>query len=138
METNKIKPTEEKLACAKLLNIGTMVAFVLLVIFFAIYVTGTVKPHIPLAELPKYWGLSLPDYLEQTNYRAGWSWLNMLGKGDFLNFIAISLLPAITILCYIRIIPIFIRKHDTIYVVIAALEVVILVLAASGILVIGH
>ncbi len=138
MERNEKKVTEEQIAYAKLLNICGMIAFVLLVVFFAIYLTGTVKPHIPLAELPKYWGLSLPDYLEQTNYKAGWSWLNMIGKGDFLNFIGISLLPAITILCYIRISPILIRKKDTLYIIITALEVVILVLAASGVLTIGH
>lgn len=138
MKRNEIEPTEEKLACAKLLNIGTMIVFVLLIVSFVIYLTGIVKPHIPLAELPKYWGLSLPDYLEQINYRAGWSWLNMIGKGDFLNFIGISSLPAIIVLCYIRISPILIRKKDTIYIIIAVLEVGILVLAASGVLTIGH
>jgi len=138
MEINETKVTEEQIAYAKLLNIGAMASLVFLIVFFVIYLAGIVKPDIALAELPKYWGLSLPDYLEQTNYKAGWSWLNMIGKGKFLNFIGISLLAGVTVFCYLGIIPILIKKKDTVYVIIAVLEVLVIVLAASGILMTGH
>jgi len=58
----------------------------------------------------------------------------MLGKGDFLNFAGIAFLAGITIICFIRVIPIFFRKKDTIYGVFAIIEVLVLVLAASGVL----
>ena len=138
MQRNLKDATEEQIAYAKILDISAAAAFVLLVVLFVIYLTGLLEAHIPLTDLPKYWGLPLHDYLEKTNYTAGWSWLNMIGRGDFLNFVAISFLCVITIFCYIRIIPILVRKRDIAYVVIAAIEVVILVLAASGRLTIGR
>jgi hypothetical protein len=58
----------------------------------------------------------------------------MLGKGDFLNFTGIAFLALVTLVCYVRIVPILFRKKDTIYGVIAIVEVLILALAASGVL----
>jgi hypothetical protein len=74
------------------------------------------------------------EYLEATHIHPGWSWLGMVGKGDFLNFIGIAFLAGVTILCYIRIIPILFRKKDQVYGIIAVIEVLVLALAASGIL----
>jgi hypothetical protein len=85
-------------------------------------------------DLPRYWGLSVHDYLKATGIHPGWTWLGMLGKGDFLNFVGIAFLAGVTILCYIRIIPILFKKKDTVYAILAILEVMVLVLAASGIL----
>ena len=133
-----IRVSKEKLAYAALLSIGTIVSLILLPVCFVIYLTGLLEPHVALAELPSYWSLPLRDYLEQTNYDAGWSWLGMLNKGDFLNFIPIALLSGLTIFCYIRIIPIFIKDKHTPYVVISVLEILILLLAASGVLTAGH
>ena len=58
----------------------------------------------------------------------------MIGKGDFLNFVSIAFLAGVTILCYLRIIPILYRKKDMLYVVFSVIDVLILALAASGIL----
>lgn len=131
---NKLKATEEQLAYAKLLDMGMKFGLLYLTITFIIYFTGVLTPYIPVNDLPKYWTMSVHKYLEATGIHPGWSWLGMLGKGDFLNFTGIAFLAGVTILCYIRIIPIFFRKKDTVYGVLALLEVLILVLAASGIL----
>jgi hypothetical protein len=58
----------------------------------------------------------------------------MLGKGDFLNFTGIAFLAAVTLVCYLRIIPILFKNKDTIYGIIAIIEVLVLGLAASGLL----
>jgi hypothetical protein len=58
--------------------------------------------------------------------------MHRVGKGDFLNFIPIAFLAAITVICYIRIIPIFLAKKDMVYSLLAITEVVVLTLAASG------
>jgi hypothetical protein len=65
---------------------------------------------------------------------AGWWWLSQLHKGDFLNFLGIAFLAGVTIVCYIRILPILFAKKDRIYGVIALAEVLVLSLAASGLL----
>ncbi len=110
------------------------IGLLMLVISFVIYLTGILTPYIPVNDLPKYWTMSVHKYLEATGIHPGWSWIGLLGKGDFLNFAGIAFLAAITAVCYIRIIPILFAKKDTAFGIIAILEVIVLVLAASGLL----
>ena len=131
---DKLQATEEQLAYAKLLDIGMKLGLLMLVISFTIYVLGIFTPHVPVGDLPKYWSMPVKDYLKATDIHTGWSWVQLLGKGDFLNFVGIAFLSGVTILCYMRIIPILFRKKDTVYAVLAIIEVLVLVLAASGIL----
>ena len=130
----KLRATEEQLAYAKLLDFGMKLGLLALIITFIVYLSGILTPYIPVNDLPRYWGMSVHENLEATGIHPGWSWLNMLGKGDFLNFVGIAFLAGVTILCYLRILPILFRKKDTVYGILAILEVLVLVLAASGIL----
>jgi len=131
---NKLKATEEQMAYAKLLDIGMKIGLLSITVTFIIYVSGILTPHIPIPDLSKYWSMSVKQYLKATGIHTGWSWLGMLGKGDFLNFLGIAFLAALTIFCFLRMIPILFRKGNTVYGIIAIIEVLILVLAASGIL----
>jgi len=128
------KITEEQLVYASLLDKGMKLGLIFIVITFIIYVFGIFTPYVPIEDLPKYWSLPVHDYLKATNIETGWTWLRLLGKGDFLNFLGIALLAGITIACYIAIIPVFLRKKDKVFATIAILEVLVLALAASGIL----
>jgi len=128
------KSSPEQLAYANLLDKGMKLGLLMLVISFIIYVTGILTPYIPVSDLPKYWGMSVHKYLEATGIHPGWSWLRLIGKGDFLNFVGIAFLAGVTAVCYIRIIPILFRKKDMAFGIIAIIEVVVLVLAASGLL----
>jgi hypothetical protein len=130
----KIMATEEQLAYAKLLDMGMKAGLLMLVITFAVYVSGILTPYVPVNDLPNYWKLPVKQYLEVTHIPHGWAWIGMAAKGDFLNFFGIAFLAGVTIICYIRIVPILFRKKDTIYAVLAILEVLVLTLAASGLL----
>ncbi len=130
----KVHATEEQLAYAKLLDMGMKLGMLALIITFIVYVLGIFTPHIPVNDLPHYWSMPVKDYLRATGIHPGWAWLGMLGRGDFLNFLGIAFLSGVTIFCYLRVIPIFFRKKDTVYGILAIIEVLVLVLAASGIL----
>jgi hypothetical protein len=132
--SDKLKATEEQLAYAKLLDQGMKLGLLALVVTFIIYISGILSPFIPVQDLPKYWKLPVTEYLEQTGIHPGWTWLGFVGRGDFLNFLPIAFLAGVTIMCYIRIVPILFRKKDTTYAALAIIEVLVLVLAASGIL----
>jgi len=132
--SNKLQATEEQLAYAKLLDLGMKFGLLTLVITFFIYMFGILSPHIPVDDLPKYWTMPVKDYLKAADIHTGWSWVGSVNKSDFLNFVPIAFLAGVTILCYIRIIPILFRKKDTTYAVLAIIEVLVLVLAASGVL----
>jgi hypothetical protein len=137
---------DEQLLYASILEVGVYLGLVVLLVTFALYASGAIAPSIPLDELPAYWQLGVHDYLETTNTHylqhdhliTGWAWLSLVGKGDYLNFIGIALLAGVTIVCFLGIIPTLLRKHDRVYAAMAALEVLVLVLAASGALAVGH
>ena len=131
---DRLKATEEQLAYAKLLDMGMKVGLLALIITFIIYAAGILPPHIPVSDLPKYWSLPVHSYLEQTGIHPGWTWLTMLYKGDFLNFTGITFLASVTLICYVRIIPILFKNKDSVYAIIALVEVLVLGLAASGFL----
>lgn len=132
--STKLKASEEQVAYAKLLDLGMKIGLLMLLISFTIYLFGIFTPHVPVDDLPKYWSMPVKEYLKATNIHTGWSWVHLLGKGDFLNFVGIAFLSGVTIVCYMRIIPILFKKKDTVYAVLAILEVLVLTLAASGIL----
>jgi hypothetical protein len=129
-----LKATEEQVLYAKILNIGMLIGLVGLVVAFVLYASGILEPLIPLEKVQSYWILSVHEYLEQSGIQAGWAWFGNLQFGDMLNFLPIAFLSLLTIVCYIAILPGLIRKKDTAYVVIAVLEIIVLAVAASGIL----
>ena len=137
-ENKSTQATEEQLVYAGLLNWGMKIGMLMLLVTFAIYMTGMAKPHIPVEDLPNYWSMSVHDYVKATGAKTGWGWIEMAGKGDFMNFIGIAFLAGVTIVCYLRIFPILLKKGDKVYAILALLEVLILTLAASGILKVGH
>jgi hypothetical protein len=126
--------TEEQLLYANILNKGMLVGLLGLVVTFIIYGAGILEPRIPLEEVQNYWVMPVSDYLQESGIHAGWAWLGNLGYGDMLNFLPIAFLSLLTILCYLAILPGLMRKKDTAYVVLVIVEVLVLVVAASGVL----
>lgn len=145
MVTDRTTPTEEQLLYARILAAGMYAGLALLLVTFVLYVTGLVEPAVPIDALPDYWRLSVDEYLHTINEQylhrdhslTGWWWLGALGHGDYLNFVGIVVLAAVTIVCYVGITPTLVRKRDRVYAVIAVVETVILALAASGLLTAG-
>lgn len=128
---------EEQLAYANLLDIGMKVGFLSLLATFAAYLAGVFAPHVPVSDLPRYWAMPVKAYLAATGVRPGWGWIHMLDRGDFLTFVGIALLSGVTIICYVAIIPIFLRKGNRLYGALSLVEVLVLAMAASGLLTAG-
>jgi hypothetical protein len=124
----------EQLLYASILEKGMFFGLLILVITYAIYVLGIVSPYLPHADVPRYWSLSVSDYLHHTNIPAGWGWINMVAYGDFLNFVGIAILAGVSIICFLSIVPLLWKNGDKIYALLAITEVIILTVAASGIL----
>jgi hypothetical protein len=126
--------SEEQVLYANILNKGMLIGLIGLVITFILYGAGILSPVIPLERVQHYWVMSVSDYLQESGIHAGWAWLGNLGYGDMLNFLPIAFLSLLTVICYLAIIPGLLRKKDTPYVILAIIEVVVLLVAASGIL----
>jgi hypothetical protein len=143
----KVQETQsEQLLYARVLEIGMYLGLVVLFITFGLYVAGILEPVVPLDQISGYWHQGVHEYLEAVNRDhlhmehppTGWAWITMLGKGDFLNFVGIAILGGITIICYLAIVPALLRKRDFAYLAMTLVEVLVLSLAASGVLVVGH
>lgn len=134
MSDSRTKASEEQIAYASILNIGMWIGLLVLVVTFIVYISGIFQSFVPIEELPKYWAMKAKDYIHALAAPTGWGWVEKVGNGDYLNFVGIAILAGLTVLCYLVILPILIRKKDTPYMVIAILEVLVLALAASGIL----
>ena len=129
--------SEEQVTYANILSIGTYIGLATMVTTFFLYVGKVLEPVIPIEQLPHFWKMKAHDYMKEAHLPQGWGWVNLVSHGDFINFIGIAFLAGLTIVAYLRIIPILIKKKDTPYVVMAVVEIAILVLAASGILTAG-
>ncbi len=135
----------EQLIYANILEKGMYLGLLLLFITFAVYVFGIARPAVPLNEIANYWSMDSHTYLEKINELyihhehppTGWAWLGLAGHGDFMNFIPIAILAGVTMLCYAAIVPTLLARKDTVYAVMCVLEVLILGLAASGLLAVG-
>jgi hypothetical protein len=134
MTNERTKASQEQIAYAGVLNIGMWLGLILLIVTFLVYISGLTPSFVPIDDLPKYWGMRVHDFNQTLNAPTGWQWTALVGKGDYLNFVGIAILSGLTILCYLVILPILYRKKDTAYVVIAIMEVLVLSLAASGLL----
>ncbi len=131
------KASEEQLAYAKILNLGMWFGLALLIITFFIYISGLLPSFVPINDLPRYWTMRAHDYTVALHAPTGWGWTAFVGRGDYLNFVGIAILSGLTILCYLVIMPILARKKDIPYIVIAVIEILVLALAASGIMKVG-
>ena len=140
-ETKKkatLEASPEQLLYARVLEKGMYFGLLILFITFAIYVFGLLDPHIPVHDLSQYWSMPVHEYLEEANIHPGWGWVAMLGHGDFLNFIGIAILAGVTLFSYAAIVPTLLKNNDKVYALLATLEVIVLAMAASGLLASGH
>ncbi len=129
-----LKASEAQLFYASVLNRLALFGFAVLVLAFFIYILGIFSPYVPLREVPLYWTQSSSHYLETANIHPGWSWLSKVGYGDFLVYIPIVILAGATIVCYVGVVFKFLKSKENVLVVIAILEILVLLAAASGFL----
>jgi hypothetical protein len=134
LKKEDLQPSREQIIYANLLIIGVLAGLIILVTTYAIYVTGILPAHIDISLIPTLWGKGVGEYLEITHSPHGWGWVPLLAKGDFLNYIGFALLALMTIFCYLVLVRGYIRQKNWIFTVIAVLEILVLSVAASGIL----
>jgi hypothetical protein len=128
----------EQLLYARLLDWGTRVGLVVLLLSFAAYVTGLMQAHVPPQRLPELWGHPVGRFLDLTGTPTGWGWMALLHKGDIAGLLGIAILAGSSVLCLLALVPLYRARRDTAFVLICLAEVAVVVLAASGVLTGGH
>ncbi len=128
------RPSKEQVIYANILVIGVWIGIAILFITYAIYLSGLMPSHVDISLITANWDKGVDEYLEITNSPRGWGWLKLLSTGDFLNYIGFAFLALMTVVCYLVLLKGYLAKKDWIYAGIAFLEILVLSLAASGLL----
>ena len=128
----------EQLRYARLLEAGTRLGLVLLVATFLAYAFGWTTPHVSLEQLPRLWHLPVAHYRQATGAPAGWDWLALVHHGDIVTLVGIVVLAGCSVVCLAALLPLYLRRHDRPYLALAVAQAGVLLLAASGLVGIGH
>ena len=137
MDVNHNLPPEQE-RYARWLDIGTRAGLAALVVSFLAYVFALFEPLVPHQEVTRLWKLPLARYLEAAGAPTGWAWMQHLGRSDYFTFIGIALLALVTLVCYARMIPTLLARGERLQALIAVVQVLVLLAAASGLLAGGH
>jgi hypothetical protein len=128
----RVSPAQ--LRFARVLAAGMWCGLAMLALGFAAYVSGLVPSTLPLEALPQYWGLAAAEFRRVTGTPDGWGWLARFGAGETLPLVGIIILCATVPLACVALFTAYARRRDWVYLAIVALEFVVLVLAASGVI----
>jgi len=115
-------------------NLGLLV----LIMGFILYIFGVLTPLVPLEELPQYWSLSLKQFLEKTGAPTGWRWTAMLGYGDVIPFLGVTILASVTFVCFLALLFSFLQRGAKVLAFIAAMELFFILISASNLIQISH
>ena len=137
-ETDAVVQPPEQLLYARLLDWGTRVGLVVLLLSFASYVTGLAESHVPVSKLPELWQHPVDRYLELTDSPTGWGWLALVHRGDIAGLLGIAILAGCSVLCLLVLVALYRRRGDKAFVALCLAEVAVVLLAASGWLSGGH
>lgn len=135
--SSEIETPKEQILYANILFYGCWLGIFIMIVTYCLYVFGLLEPHVPLQRISQCWSEPVNRYVQGSQIPLGWGWVGLLGKGDFLNFVGIVLLAGLTLVCFLTLIPAYIAQKRWIFAVIAVIESLVLILAASGILATG-
>jgi len=131
------QPLEHQLY-ARLLNWGTHLGLLVLVLTFAAYAFRLVPAHVALSQLPGLWGQPVARYLELTHSPTGWGWLALVQRGDVAGLVGIVILAGCSLAGLLALVPLYLRRGDKAFAALCLAEVAVVLLAASGWLSRGH
>ncbi|HSN33022.1 MAG TPA: hypothetical protein VLU41_10085 [Ideonella sp.] len=117
---------------ARWLQAGTRAAFLLSLAALLVYLSGAVAPFIAPEQLPQLWMLPAGEFERRAGTPEGWHWLAFAGYSDYLNLAGICLFALLSLVCYARVLPAFLRRGERQQAALAALQILVLLAAASG------
>ncbi|MCM0755787.1 DUF1634 domain-containing protein [Desulfovibrio aminophilus] len=132
MSTQNTAAPKEQLLYGTMLFYGCWSGLLIMLLTYLIYCFGVLDPHVGMQDVTRLWSMPVGEYLSQAGVPVGWGWATLLNRGDFLNFIGIAFLAGLTIICYIPLIGAYLKKKDPIFAILAVAEIIVLSVAASG------
>jgi uncharacterized membrane protein len=122
---------------AWVLEIVSHVGFAFLSVGYLVYVMQLLPLSVPIEAIAGNWHLKASEMQHKLNIPVGWSFLSStaaLGKGDVVSYLSIFYLAMATVICLVFAMVTFYREKNYLYTMIAVLQVVVLLFAASGLI----
>lgn len=138
MSENHAHPNKAQLVYAAVLHWVSTIGIVFVIAGFAAYVFGLLPATYPIEEIAGSWHLGSAELNHLYPQPTGWSWVSDILWGDVLSFSSIVYLSAATIVCLVAVAGVFISEKNGIYTGIAILQILVLLVAASGLIGSGH
>lgn len=135
---SKIEIHHEQLAYAGVLDRLSHLAILFIGASYAAYVLDLLPQGISIADIAANWHLRASEMQSTLHAPLGWSFMadpSSLGRGDTLSYLSIILVCMIPVACLLFTAPAFLREKRPAFVVLSLLQVLILLVAATGILV---
>ena len=123
----------EQVIYARWLDWGTRAGLAVLICTFLVYALGLATPHVPFELLTQVWSLPVDEHRAAVAAPAGWGWVDLAWRSDYLNYAGIVLLALVTLVCYLRVLPAFVARGDRAYALVTIVEIAVLAAAAAGI-----
>ena len=123
---------------ARWLGAVARIAFAAALVAFVLYAWGVLPTFVPLDALPALWQLPVGEYLARTGAPVGWGWLRLLPNADYLSLGCVALIAAVTLVCYLAVLPILLKLEERLQAALVAAQIIVLLVAASGALAAGH
>ena len=95
-------------------------------------------PLVEVEDLPTVWSLSAQHLREQRGHPSGWNWLYLLRHGDIFNLTGIALLASCSAAPLLAITRLYWLRRDRAYALLSGAQVIVLLVAASGLIAAGH
>lgn len=129
---DETRDSAPQLVYARVLRRTSLAALALVVAAFALYVTGALPSCVTAEQTIASWHLPADEYAEAVGAEPDAGWLERITYADRLSILTLTLLALVPVVCLARVVPVFLRRRDYIYALIAAIQITVLILAAFG------
>lgn len=136
--TSEFKNIPEQRLYANILFYFNLIGLFILLTGFTLYLTGVITPLVPLEDLPRFWSLSLDEYIEKSNMPNGWQWISKIGYGDIAPMLGIAVLASVTFVCYFVLLFQFLKRGVKTLALIVSIELLLILLSASNLIEVTH
>ncbi|TLU81686.1 MAG: DUF1634 domain-containing protein [Chlorobium sp.] len=126
-----------QLVYARVLEMVSHVGMAFLAIGYLVYVLQLLPLSVPIDAIAGNWHLKASEMQQKLHTPAGWSIISSpaaLFKGDVVSYLSIYYLAMATVVCLVFASVTFYREKNYLYTTIAVLQVVVLLVAASGVI----
>ncbi|NTW52785.1 MAG: DUF1634 domain-containing protein [Chlorobiaceae bacterium] len=126
-----------QLVYAKTLDYVAHSVIVVMAAGYFLYLTGMLPLSVPIETIAGNWHLSAANMQAKLNLPCGWGCFTSpagILHGDIMSYISVIFLSLATLICLVSALLVFFSEKKHLYSVITILQVLVLLVAASGIM----